>query len=82
MLRALHFVEGRETDSIVRGHIRALVESLEAWVEKSLLWGIGARGREGEEDEPRLNLGDRIAGLSVDPMAGRQDSRPRIEEIE
>ena len=82
MLRALHFVESRETDSIVRGHIRVLVESLEAWVEKSLLWGIGARGREGEEDGLRLNLGDRISGLSVDPMAERQDSRPRIEEIE
>lgn len=81
MLRTLHFAEGREMDSIVRGHIRVLIESLEAWAEKSLLWGIGARGRDGEEDEPRLELGDSIAGLSVDPLAGR-NARPRIEEIE
>ncbi|RAQ57940.1 hypothetical protein AFCA_006456 [Aspergillus flavus] len=82
MLRTLAFVESRETDTIVRGHIRVLIESLEAWVEKSLLWGIGAHGREGE-NEPRLELGDRIAGLQIDPLAGRQESgRPRIEEIE
>lgn len=78
MLRTLGFVESRETDGIVRGHLRVLIESLEAWLEKSLMWGIGA---EGDEDEPRFELGDRIAGLSVDPVAGR-DSRPRIEEIE
>ncbi|KAK6829291.1 hypothetical protein RU639_003269 [Aspergillus parasiticus] len=82
MLRTLAFVESHETDTIVRGHIRVLIESLEAWVEKSLLWGIGAHGREGE-NEPRLELGDRIAGLQIDPLAGRHESgRPRIEEIE
>lgn len=81
MLRTLHFVEGHETDSIVRGHIRVLIESLEAWTEKSLLWGIGVRGRDEEQNEPRFELGDRIAGLSVDPLAGRS-ARPRIEEIE
>lgn len=81
MLRALHFVEGRETDGISRGHLRVLIESLEAWMEKSLLWGIEAKGRQDEEDEPRLELGDRIAGLSVDPLAGR-DARPKIEEID
>lgn len=81
MLRTLHYVEGHETDSIVRGHIRVLIESLEAWTEKSLLWGIGARGRDEEENEPRFELGSRIAGLSVDPLAGRS-ARPRIEEIE
>lgn len=78
MLRTLGFVESRETDGIVRGHLRGLIESLEAWLEKSLMWSIGAQGG---EEEPRLELGDRIAGLSVDPMAGR-DGRPRIEEIE
>ncbi|RMJ22376.1 hypothetical protein PHISP_06760 [Aspergillus sp. HF37] len=82
MLRTLQVVESRETDGIVRGHIRVLVESLEAWMEKSLLYGIGARG-DGEGDEPRLELGERIAGLSVDPMAGAdRGQRPRIEEIE
>ena len=79
MLRTLGFVETIETDSIVRGHLRALIESLEAWLEKSLMWGIGAQG----DDQPRLEIGDRIAGLTVDPMAGRGDStRPKIEEIE
>lgn len=78
MLRTLGFVESRETDGIVRGHLRALIESLEAWLEKSLMWSIGAQGG---AEEPRLELGDQIAGLSVDPAAGR-DGRPRIEEIE
>ncbi|KAL5364906.1 hypothetical protein BJX96DRAFT_179370 [Aspergillus floccosus] len=79
MLHSLHFVESRETDSIVRDHIRVLVESLEAWLEKSLLWGIGTREI---DNEPRLELGDRLAGLQVDPSAERTEGRPRIEEIE
>ncbi|KAF3384608.1 hypothetical protein F1880_003026 [Penicillium rolfsii] len=78
MLRTLGFVESVETDGIVRGHLRVLIESLEAWVEKSLMWGIGAQGG----IEPRLELGDRIAGLSVDPLVGNDSRRPRIEEIE
>lgn len=78
MLRTLGFVEGVETDGIVRGHLRVLIESLEAWMEKSLMWGIGAQ----DGGEPSLELGDRIAGLSVDPLAGRGSGRPRIEEIE
>ncbi|OOF99211.1 hypothetical protein ASPCADRAFT_163269 [Aspergillus carbonarius ITEM 5010] len=79
MLSSLNFVESRESDSIVRGHIRVLIESLEAWLEKSLLWGIGARG----EDEPRLELGDRIAGLRINPLSDKGEAaRPRIEEIE
>ena len=74
-------MEDRETDSIVRGHIRVLIENLEAWTEKSLLWGIGTRGRDVEGNESIFELGDRIAGLSVDPLAGRS-ARPKIEEIE
>jgi hypothetical protein len=81
MSHTLQFVESRETDPIVRGHIRVLIESLEAWIEKSLLWGIGAHERDG--NEPRLELGDRIAGLDIDPLSGMNESgRPRIEEIE
>ena len=81
MLRTLGFVESREEDPIVRGHLRALIESLEAWAEKSLLWGIGMRDEDG--NEPRLELGNSIAGLSVNPMAGQGDGgRVRIEEIE
>ncbi|PTU24542.1 hypothetical protein P175DRAFT_039537 [Aspergillus ochraceoroseus IBT 24754] len=83
MLRTLAGVESRETDTIVRGHIRVLTESLEAWVEKSLLWGIGDQAAAMRGNEPRFGLGDQIAGLRLDPLAGRSEgSRPRIEEIE
>ncbi|KAL4961737.1 RTP1/Tango6 family protein [Aspergillus stella-maris] len=82
MLRTLAAVESCETDSIVRGHIRVLTESLEAWIEKSLLWGVG-RNPGAEADDPRFELGDQIAGLSINPLAGRgEGGRPRIEEIE
>lgn len=84
MLRTLSFVESRESDTLVRGHIRVLVESLEAWMEKSLLRGIGAVEGDEAAEEPRLHLGDRLAGLAVDPLAATRNaaSRPRIEEIE
>jgi hypothetical protein len=81
MLRTLRFVEGSEEDGLARGNLRALIESLEAWSEKSLMWGIGA-----QDDQyafnPQFGLGDRIAGLQIDPMAGENTGRPRIEEIE
>lgn len=82
MLRTLCFVESREKDGLTRQHLRDLVESLEAWTEKSLLWGIGANEGQATMD-PRFELGGRIAGLQVDPMAGVENTgRPRIEEIE
>ncbi|KAI5287077.1 hypothetical protein KEM54_006261 [Ascosphaera aggregata] len=90
ILRTLRFVDSREEDIMVRGHVRAAIESYEAWFEKSLLSGIG-RG----SNEPRFTLGDKLAGLSVDPGAdnrkqaegstiasGTTFSKPRIEEIE
>ncbi|KAJ5894770.1 hypothetical protein N7495_006461 [Penicillium taxi] len=79
ILRKLGFVESIELDDIVRGNLRSLIESLEVWLEKSIMWGIGQGNEAGE---PRMELGDRIAGLSVDPLAGRGSTRPRIEEIE
>jgi hypothetical protein len=85
MLRTLAGVEARETDPIVRGHCRVLMESLEAWIEKSLLWGVGQyAGNGSEEHQPRLELGDEIAGLRINPLAGRggHAERPKIEEIE
>ncbi|KAL4943774.1 hypothetical protein BDV06DRAFT_189173 [Aspergillus oleicola] len=83
MLHTLAAVEFRETDSIVRGHIRVLMESLEAWIEKSLLWGVGHHSGNGA-DERRLELGDQISGLRISPLGGRGGGklRPRIEEIE
>ncbi|KLJ10686.1 hypothetical protein EMPG_13940 [Blastomyces silverae] len=87
VLRVLTFVESNETDPIVRGHIRVLIESLEAWLEKSLLWGV--RTREGMGEQPRFELGDRLAGLDIHPHLGGDESAgqrsvhgPRIEEIE
>ncbi|KMP02697.1 hypothetical protein CIRG_02389 [Coccidioides immitis RMSCC 2394] len=85
ILRALNFVESRETDTIVRGHLRALIESLEAWLEKSLLWGI--RTQQSLMEQPRFELGDRLAGLDIHPLSstekyGRTGEHPRIEEIE
>ncbi|KAJ5256889.1 hypothetical protein N7478_012993 [Penicillium angulare] len=78
ILRTLGFVESREDDPIVRGHLRALVESLEAWIEKSLMWGIGCQ----DHGKPRMELSDQIAGLDIDPLSHHGSSRPRIEEIE
>lgn len=82
MLRTLCFVESREKDGLTRQHLRDLVESLEAWTEKSLMWGIGAH--EGQRSmDPRFDLGGKIAGLQIDPMSGVEATgRPRIEEIE
>lgn len=82
MLQTLGFVEGKEEDVMVRGHLRALIESLQAWSEKCLMWGIGLQTRTDGIGGPRLELGDTIAGLSLDPMAGRSEGKPRIEEIE
>ncbi|KAJ5497450.1 hypothetical protein N7463_009437 [Penicillium fimorum] len=81
MLRTLRFAEGSEEDGLARGNLRALIESLEAWSEKSLMWGIGAQDGQ-DAFKPQFGLGDRIAGLHIDPMAGENSGRPRIEEIE
>jgi hypothetical protein len=58
-----------EEDGLARGNLRALIESLEAWSEKSLMWGIGAQDDQ-DAFTPQFGLGDRIAGLQIDPMAG------------
>jgi hypothetical protein len=83
ILRAVKFVESKETDTIVRGHIRVLTESMEAWVENYLLWGIRSHGQH-ENNEPRFELGDQLAGLDIQPLSTPRDNagRPRIEEIE
>ncbi|KAJ5849670.1 hypothetical protein N7455_009526 [Penicillium solitum] len=81
MLRTLRFVEGSEEDGLARGNLRALIESLEAWSEKSLMWGINAQDDQ-DAFSPQFGLGGRMAGLRVDPIAGENTGRPRIEEIE
>lgn len=83
ILNTLTYVESQETDAVVRGHVRVLVENLETWMEKSLLWGINAQSSMREDGEQSLHLGDRIAGLAINPLAARGSThRPRIEEIE
>jgi hypothetical protein len=83
ILNTLTYVESQETDAVVRGHIRVLVENLETWMEKSLLWGINAQSAMGGDGEASLHLGDMIAGLDINPLAARGSTqRPRIEEIE
>lgn len=83
ILNTLTYVESQETDAIVRGHIRVLVGNLETWMEKSLLRGINAQSAMRGDGEQSLNLGDRIAGLAINPLATRNSTqRPRIEEIE
>ncbi|KAJ6068854.1 hypothetical protein N7499_010741 [Penicillium canescens] len=82
MLHTLGFVESREEDGIARGHLRALIESLEVWMEKSLMWAIGAHDDQ-ETLNPQFGLSDRIEGLKVNPLGGQDGAgRPRIEEIE
>jgi hypothetical protein len=82
ILRTLRFVEGREEDGIARGHLRALIESFEAWQEKSLMWAIGAHDDQ-EAFDPQFELSNRIKGLKVNPLGGQDGAgRPRIEEIE
>lgn len=81
ILLVVKYVESKETDTIVRGHIRVLVENLENWTENYLLWGI--RDRERHDEGPRFELGDQLAGLNVQPLtASESPSHPRIEEIE
>jgi Required for nuclear transport of RNA pol II C-terminus 1/Required for nuclear transport of RNA pol II C-terminus 2 len=82
ILNTLSYVDSQETDALVRGHVRVLMENLETWMEKSLLWGINAQSS-GLNEDPRPQLGDRIAGLDLNPLAARDaTNRPRIEEIE
>ena len=87
VLRVLKFVESRETDPIVRGHIRTLIESLDAWVEKSLMWGIGAHSEDRMDVEPRFEIdSERLAGLDIQPLSGGRSKNegrgPLVEEIE
>jgi hypothetical protein len=85
ILRVLRYVESRETDTLVRGHIRTLLESMEAWVQKSLLWGTGPQQQ--MDEQPRFELGERLAGLDIQPLSTTHNcawsvTEPRIREIE
>ncbi|KAI9836473.1 MAG: hypothetical protein M1819_001505 [Sarea resinae] len=84
VIRVLEYVRATDGDWIVKGHAGAVVESLEAWKEKSLVFGMAEgmeRERGGHGMAPPM-LGERLAGLRVDPTGQGRGSRPRIEEIE
>ena len=71
----LGYIQMTETDSMVVGHIKEVVDDLKTWQFKSLS-GMVAR----EDRNVRFRLeGKPLAGLSVDP---EKSSRSRIEEIE
>ncbi|KAL8719598.1 MAG: hypothetical protein Q9181_008044 [Wetmoreana brouardii] len=70
VITVLRYVEVTDEDEVVIGHVRAVIESLEAWQQKSMLGLSRAR----EPQEARLTLdGERIVGLP---------GRPKIEELD
>ncbi|KAL8909525.1 MAG: hypothetical protein Q9207_000205 [Kuettlingeria erythrocarpa] len=71
VVTVLRYVEVTDGDEVVVGHVRAVIESLEAWRQKALL-GSGRRMREGEK-----------MGISLDGLLGEgTEGRGRIEELE
>lgn len=79
VIAVLQYVETTDPDDLVVGHVKAVVESLEAWQSKSLL---GVTTSQLSELSPQLSLdGNRLAGLSVNPDLPT-GSRPLIEEMD
>ena len=73
--RVLEYIEGSDSDGLVRRHARDVIESLQVWEMNMLMPGAG---------NARTGL-DSLEGLSVNPVVGaesRDRPRPRIEEIE
>lgn len=79
VIAVLQYVEMTDSDDLVVGHVKAVIESLEAWQSKSLL---GVTSSRLSELSPQLGLdGNRLAGLSVNPDM-TTGSRPLIEEMD
>ena len=79
VITVLQYVETTDSDDLVVGHVKAVIESLKAWQSKSLL---GVTTSRLSELSPRLGLeGNRLAGLSVNPDVPT-GSRPLIEEMD
>lgn len=74
VITVLKYVELTDTDDIVVGHVRVVVESLEAWRQKSIVGRLGQRGFQREAG--RLDETN-IAGLATRPAL-----RPKIEEVD
>lgn len=74
VITVLKYVELTDTDDMVIGHIRVVVQSLEAWQRKSI---IGHLGSKGPREADFLLHENGIAGLSFRPKV-----RPKIEEVD
>ena len=79
IIQVLKYIQATDSDEVVVGHVREVIESLETWQSKSL-FGISSSGL--DRTAPNFGLeGTQLAGLSVNPNTTKA-SRPRIEEIE
>lgn len=70
VVTVLRYVDVTEKDEIVKGHVRAVVESLEAWRQKSVIGALGEREDGG-------------VGFGIDILRlGDGARRVRIEEVD
>lgn len=74
VITVLRYVEITDTDDIVNGHIKVVIESLEAWQRKSIMGHLGSKGPRGVDFSLDENG---IAGLAFRPTM-----RPKIEEVD
>ena len=75
----LRYIEATDSDGIVLGHVKVVVESLEAWQSKRIL-GISAMGRKRMTSNFELN-GNHLAGLKLD-LDRPSVLQPKIEELD
>ncbi|KAI4174377.1 MAG: hypothetical protein LQ343_002312 [Gyalolechia ehrenbergii] len=70
VITVLRYVEVTEADEVVVGHVRAVIESLEAWQQKSILG-------------PSMERDDREMEISMDSLRlGARGKTVRIEELD
>ena len=75
VLKVLRYIEATDSDDIVKGHVREVIDGLGIWQSNNLL--DIRRGMM----QPDLIVNGRLAGLSLEPEACIL-SPPRIEEVE
>ena len=75
----LQYIGATDSDDIVLGHVKVVVDSLEVWQSKRIL-GVSAIGRERITSKYELN-GNHLVGLELD-IDRPPTSRPKIEELE
>lgn len=78
VVTVLGYIEATDSDDLAVGHIKAVIESLEAWQAKTNIRVL----QSGADSGPTLVLdGQRLGGLSLNTEVATA-SRPRIEELE